>query len=200
MIFIISVVVANVFFLGLLHVAYLVVARRRWKIYLLVEHLATLTRNGMPLHAGLRVIGRDLGGFLGLQVARVARSMEEGRLLGDAFEAAPGTFPPLLRNMLALGEKCGNLSGFLEEMRRSYRRIADLPFQSMYLFLYPLLLSVGINMALAGLYVAIVPKFETIFQQMRADPSAIMLWGPRDRKSTRLNSSHLKLSRMPSSA
>ena len=179
MIFIISVVTANVFFLGCLHLAYLVVARRRWKIYLLVEHLATLTRNGMPLHAGLRVIGRDLGGFLGLQVARVARSMEEGRLLGDAFEAAPGTFPPLLRSMLALGEKCGNLSGFLEEMRRSYRRIADLPFQSMYLFLYPLLLSVGINMALAGLYVAIVPKFETIFQQMRADPSAIMLWGPR---------------------
>jgi type II secretory pathway component PulF len=177
--FLIGLVAINFLFLAALQVSYLLVTRRRLKIYLLVEHLATLARNGMPIHTGLRVVGRDLGGYLGTRVVRVAQWLEEGRSLGAAFEAAPRTFPTLLRSMLTLGEKSGNLAGFLEEMRRSYRRIADLPYQSLYLFLYPLLLSVGINLALAGLYAGIVPKFETIFRQMEADPKPILMWWPR---------------------
>ena len=160
----IAVAAANVLFLFFLAIAYRLVARRRRKVLMLVEHLSTLSRNEMPLHAGLRAVGRDLGGILGLRVTRVAQRVEEGKSLGEAFMEAPGTIPPLLCGMLALGDKCGNLAGFLEEMRRSYRRIADLPYQSVYLFLYPVILSVFINLAMTFLYAAIVPKFQTIFQ------------------------------------
>jgi type II secretory pathway component PulF len=177
--FVILLVVSNIVFLCFLQLSYLLVTRRRLKIYLLVEHLATLAKNGMPIHTGLRVVGRDLGGYLGTRVVRVAQWLEEGKSLGAAFEAAPRTFPTLLRSMLTLGDRSGNLAGFLEEMRRSYRRISDLPYQSLYLFLYPLLLSVGINVALAGLYAGIVPKFEMIFIQMNADPGPLMTWWPR---------------------
>jgi general secretion pathway protein F len=176
---IIGIVLVNIVFLGLLLLTYLVVTRRRLKISLLVEHLATLAKYGLPIHAGLRVIGRDLGGYLGSRLSRAAQQMEEGKSLGEAFAGSPGTFPSLLRSMLALGEKSGNLSGFLDEMRRSYRRIADLPFQSMYLFLYPMLLSIGINLAMSGLMVGIVPRFKTILQQMSLDSSVHDTWWPR---------------------
>jgi len=176
---IVSMLVMNAVLLGLMEAAYVILGRRRWKIFMLVEHLATLARNGMPIHAGLRVVGRDLGGFLGTRVVRVAEALEEGRTLGSAFDAAPRAFPPLLRSMLTLGERSGNLSGFLDEMRRSYRRIADLPFQSVYLFLYPLLLSVGINLALSGLFGGIVPKFQIIIQQLGLRDSRFLEWWPR---------------------
>jgi general secretion pathway protein F len=176
---IIALVVINVVFLAFLQLSYLIVSRRRLKLYLLVEHLATLARNGMPIHSGLRAIARDLGGYLGTRVQRVAQGLEEGRTLGEALDRAPRSFPPLLRNMLTLGEKSGNLAGFLEEMRRSYRRLSELPFQGLYLFLYPLLLSIGINGALAGLYATIVPKFETIFLQMELDATPYTNWWPR---------------------
>lgn len=176
---IIAIVVANVVFLGLLQLTYLIVTRRRLKISLLVEHLATLAKHGLPVHAGLRVIGRDLGGYLGFRVTRVAQGLEEGKSLGEAFDKAPGTFPPLLKNMLALGERSGNLSGFLEEMRRSYRRIADLPFQSMYVFLYPLLLTICVNLVISALMVGIVPKMQIVLQQLALDPSLHDVWWPR---------------------
>ncbi|HLY72970.1 MAG TPA: type II secretion system F family protein [Planctomycetota bacterium] len=169
----------NAAFLAFLQFAYVAVTRRRLKIALLVEHLATLARNGMPIHSGLRAIARDLGGYLGTRVQRVAQGLEEGRTLGEAFDLAPRSFPPLMRSMLSLGEKSGNLMGFLEEMRRSYRRLSELPFQGLYLFLYPLLLSVGINAALAGLYAGIVPKFGSIFLQMGMNPETMMAWWPR---------------------
>jgi len=158
--------VSNAIFLVLLQAFYMKLARRRWRIYMLVEHLATLVQGGMPVHSGLRVIGRDLGGFLGSRLGRVAEAVAQGRTLGDAFESAPAAFPPLLRSMLSLGERSGNLAGFLEEMRRSYKRIAELPQQSLYIFFYPLVLCVGINVALLGLYYSVAPKFLTIMAQV----------------------------------
>jgi type II secretory pathway component PulF len=169
----------NVLFVIFLTCLYALVGRRRWRIFLLVEHLATLARQGMPIHSGLRAIGRDLGGYLGSRVIRVADRIEEGRSLGEAFQAAPRSFPPLLRSMLTLGEKSGNLAGFLEEMRRSYRRIAELPYQSVYLFLYPVLLSVIINLSLTGLSAGVYPKFRTLFDQVGVRDGRILVWWPR---------------------
>lgn len=169
----------NFLFLFVLWIVYLVVGRRRGNLYLLIDHLATLARNGMPIHMGLRMIGRDLGGFFGSRVVRMAQAMEEGRTLGQAFEVAPRTFPPLLRAMLTLGERSGNLAKFLEEMRRSYRRIADMPHQSLYLFIYPLLTSMLVSAILTGLSVGIAPKFQTILMQVGLNASKVDDWWPR---------------------
>ncbi len=170
---------ANFSFLFVLWLVYMVIGRRRGRIYLLIDHLATLARNGMPIHLGLRMIGRDLGGFFGSRIVRMAQAMEEGKTLGQAFEAAPRSFPPLLCGMLTLGEKSGNLAAFLEEMRRSYRRIADLPHQSLYLFIYPLLTSILISALLAGLSVQIAPKFAIIMTQVGLRSSTVDVWWPR---------------------
>jgi len=175
----ISLVAVNVLLLGFLQLAYHVATGRRLKLSLLVDHLAALAGSGMPIQSGLRVIGRDVGGYLGSRIGRVAQQMEEGKSLGEAFDAAAGTFPPLLCSMLTLGEKSGNLAAFLEAMRRSYRRISELPYQSLLLFLYPLMLSIGINLTLAGLYAGIIPKFQTMLVQQGLDPSQQDTWWPR---------------------
>jgi general secretion pathway protein F len=169
----------NFSFLFVLWLVYMVIGRRRGRIYLLIDHLATLARNGMPIHLGLRMIGRDLGGFFGSRIVRMAQALEEGKTLGQAFDAAPRSFPPLLRGMLTLGEKSGNLAAFLEEMRRSYRRIADLPHHSLYLFIYPLLTSMLVTALLAGLATQIAPKFSIILTQVGLKSSAVDVWWPR---------------------
>lgn len=173
------VIALNVVFIIFLICLYVLVGRRRWRIYLLVEHLASLARQGLPIQAGLRAVGRDLGGYLGSRVVRAADRIEEGRTLGEAFQASPRSFPPLLRTMLNLGDRSGNLAVFLEEMRRSYRRIAELPHLSAYLFIYPVILSLSINIGMASLYVGIVPKFKTIFAQLGVPDYGIMEWWTR---------------------
>lgn len=156
----------NTLFLGGVLAAYFLVTRRRTRVFSLIEHLASLVKRGMPLAVGLRTLGEDLGGYFGLRLGRVARGVEEGRSLAEALEAEPRALPPLVKNMVALGERNGNLAGFLEELRRSYRRITEQPYQSVYFFLYPVILSVFINLALTGLYTFIHPKFEMIFEQI----------------------------------
>ena len=122
---VIGMVVSNAVFLCVLEAGYLIVVRRRLTIYLLVEHLAALAKNRMPIHEGLRLIGRDLGGWLGSRLGRVAQRMEEGLPLSEAFQSVPATFPPLLRSMLSLGDRSGNLASFLEEMRQNVREARE---------------------------------------------------------------------------
>jgi type II secretory pathway component PulF len=168
--FIVAVLVANAVFLAVLQTAYSLVVRRRAKTYLLVEHLASLAARGLPFLSGLRALGQDLGGTFGRRVARLARHLEDGRTLGEALRASPRGFPPLLRGMIAAGEKGGNLPAFLEEIRKSYRRIAELSSQTVYAFLYPVILSIGVNIALTVLYVSVVPKLRELLRQSRIEP------------------------------
>ncbi len=164
------------FVIGLV-LAYVFVTRRRARIHLLVDHLASSAREGRPFQAGLRMMGKDLGGWMGLGLERVARRLEEGRTLGEAFEAEPGLLPPLLRGTIVLGDRSGNLASFLEEARRSYRRVAELPNESVYFFIYPVVLSIAVNLALAWLLEFVMPRIEEVFLQVRL-PSPYGTWAP----------------------
>lgn len=157
---------ADLFFLGGMALVYVFVVRRRAKVYALIEHLASLTRKAYPLATGLRMLAADLGGIFGVRLGRVARRMEEGASLGEALRRVPSAFPPVVRSLVVLGERSGNLAAFLEELRRVYGRFVESPARSVYVFLYPVLLTVFISAVLSGLFVAIVPKFNEIFFQM----------------------------------
>jgi type II secretory pathway component PulF len=166
-VFVLVVAVANLGFLAILESAYLLVSRRRAKVYLLVDHLTALAQKGLPIHAGLRALAADLRGFMGTRLEAVARRVEEGEALGAAMLAAPRTFPPLLRSMVALGERSGNFAGFLLEMSRSYRRATEMTYQSVYPFLYPLILTFCVNVGLTSLTYGMAPKFQEILEQVR---------------------------------
>jgi type II secretory pathway component PulF len=166
----------NVLFLFCGSVIYLTATRRRAKIALLVDHLAGLARAGLPLQSALRVIGQDLRSFTGLRLSNVARSLEEGAPLGEAMNAAPHVFPPVLRTMAALGERTGNLGGFLDEMARSYRRQESSPQHSLYYFVYPIFLTAVINLLMLLLYTFIVPKFQEVLDQVRISFPYLLWW------------------------
>lgn len=157
----------NVGFLVVIALSYSGVTRRRERICMLVEHLAAIARQGMPLQTGLRVVGEDLGGTLGRRLERVARRLEEGRPLAEAFEELGNAFPPLFRSLMAVGERNGNLPAFLEEMRRSYRRIAEQPWQMSTVLIYPLCMTFFVNLVLLSLVATLSGKFRLIFEQLR---------------------------------
>ncbi len=166
----------NFLFVTAFVVIYFGITRRRAKVYLLVEHLAELAGRGMPLQTGLRMVALDLGGIMGTRLRRAARLLEEGSSLAAAFEASPRGFPPLLRSMIALGERSGNLAAFLSEMRRSYRRIVETPHQAAYFFLYPVLLTAFINIQTLFLGTALIPKFQVIMEQLRISAPILDAW------------------------
>lgn len=162
--------------LQLLAFPYILVTRRRAKIYLLVEHLAALASKGMPLHTGLQALGLDLGGTLGRGVNLIGQNLEDGLPLSDSLVAQPRILPPIIRSMVMLGEKSGNLAGFMEELRHSYRRIVEQPYQSIYFFFYPIVVSAFVTLAILSMHTFIIPKFEDVFRQIGVDNSYWEWW------------------------
>jgi type II secretory pathway component PulF len=168
--------VADGAFLAAIVAAYLLVGRRRARIQLFVEHLAALAARAMPIQAGLRMLGRDLGEVFGMRLDRVARAVEDGASLGEALEAVPEALPPLPRAMIALGERSGNLAGFLDETRRSYRRLLDASQRSTYVLLYPLFVSIVLNLSLSFVTLVVQPRLEDIFAQVKIVPPPAWGW------------------------
>ncbi len=163
-------------FLGAIVFSYFLVGRRRARLQLFVEHLAALASRSMPLASGLRMLGRDLGEVFGLRLERVARQLDDGRSLSEALAAVPEAIPPFPRAMIALGERSGNLAAFLDETRRGYRRLLDASRASAYVLLYPLFLSLVLNLALGFLALTVRPKMEEIFEQVKVPPPPEWGW------------------------
>jgi len=174
--FLVSWAVLNGTFAAAILAAYLFVGRRRARVQLFVDHLAALAARSMPLHAGIRMLGRDLGEVFGLRLDRVARRIEDGRSLGEALAEVPEAVPPFPRAMIALGERSGNLAAFLEEARRSYRRLLEGSPGTTYFLLYPLFLSLILNLALAAITVFVKPKMDEVVVHVGADPGPLWVW------------------------
>ncbi len=158
--------IIDVLFVVVLFLAYLLVTRRQMRVYTLVEHLAALSRQNLPLHTGLRMVARDVRGVLGMRLEHAAQRLEEGQTLGDALEVCRGSLPALVRNMAQAGERSGNLAGFFEELARGYRRVVEFHNRTVYAFIYPVVLSVVIYLAIQGLAIEVLPRFQTIGAQL----------------------------------
>lgn len=170
---------ADLAFLAGLWLLYLFVTRRQAKILLLVDHLAALAARSMPIPTGLRMIGSDIGGLFGGRLTRAARRVEDGASLGQAFEEFPGTFPILLRRMIGLGEKSGNLAGFLAGLRDSYGRIAQGPTASLFYFFYPVAISVTVNLSLTVILTFIMPKWYDVLMSVGSSQAlGVAAWAP----------------------
>jgi len=168
---IVGMLLVNVFLLAGVATGYSFVTRRQMRLYSIVEHLAALARRNMPLHTGLRMIAKDVGGFIGARIDRAAALLEEGRPMREAMEACRHVLAPLVRNMLSVGEASGNLAGFLDELARSYRRIVDFHHRAVYFLLYPFVLSLVVFGMVQILVITVAPRFRIISSQMGLPPS-----------------------------
>src|SRR5688500_7955170 len=66
------------------------------------QQLAHLTKAGMPVEQGLRLIAQDMrGGRLAATVRELAAELERGTPLEQAFEKFEGRFPPLYSRLIA---------------------------------------------------------------------------------------------------
>ena len=153
--------VVNAGILAALLTSYLLVSRRRARIHFLMDHLAALAQKGLPIQVGMGTLARDLGGNLGLGLGRVNRALEDGRSLGEALDQTR-ILPPFLRHLVRLGDRHGNMASFLEEARRSCRRVEEFQDPAAYLLLYPILTTIGIGIALTALSTIIIPRFSEV--------------------------------------
>jgi len=95
---------------------------------------------GLPMIQALTLLSRSAGNeYLAEQVLRLRDAVERGEPLSNA-AAATGIFPPLVLQMVMVGEETGELTRLLEEVSGFYQREVDFRLRNLTAMLEPLLI------------------------------------------------------------
>jgi MSHA biogenesis protein MshG len=134
----------------------------KWKLRLPVvgrlTHEAILSRvcrslsisisAGMPMTQTLAVIARSSGNdYMAEQILRLLDGVERGDALSRA-AATVGMFPPLVLQMLGVGEETGELTMLLDEVAGFYEREVDYSLKNLSAAIEPILIVVVGGMVL----------------------------------------------------
>jgi MSHA biogenesis protein MshG len=107
---------------------------------------------GVPMIQTLNVIARSSGNdFMAERVMRLRDAVERGDPLSQAATTV-GMFPPLVLQMMAVGEETGELSELLDEVADFYEREVDYTLKNLSAMLEPILIiAVGVCVLILAL-------------------------------------------------
>ncbi|KKU53323.1 MAG: hypothetical protein A3G60_03360 [Candidatus Ryanbacteria bacterium RIFCSPLOWO2_12_FULL_47_9c] len=130
------------------------------KLYLarLADNLQTLIAGGIPIVRSLQITADVVGNeiYRGI-VLEAIEAVRGGSTIADAFEKHP-EIPPLLTQMMRVGEETGKLDQILRALARFYSREVDSLIDNLVSLIEPLLiliLGVGIGLIVASVLVPI---------------------------------------------
>jgi MSHA biogenesis protein MshG len=114
--------------------------------------LSIALRAGMPMIQTLNVIARSAGNdFMSERVLRLRDAVERGDPLSRAASTV-GMFPPLVLQMMAVGEETGALAELLDEVADYYKREVDYTLKNLSSLIEPIMIiAVGVMVLILAL-------------------------------------------------
>ncbi len=112
--------------------------------------MATTSRSGLPIEQALRVIGKAVANdFIATKVEKIRVGVERGNSISKTV-AQTDLFPPLVVQMIAVGEASGQLDTLIYEVADYYKREVDYAVKSLSAAIEPVLIAI-----IAGLVVTL---------------------------------------------
>src|SRR2546425_283129 len=151
------------------------------------KHLAVYTRQfstmidaGLPIVQCLTVLSEQSESkVLRPITAEIARDVEGGSTLAEAFGKYPRTFDELFINMLAVGEAAGVLDTVLQRLATYIEKAASLKRKVKSALVYPVtIISVAV-LVVVFMMIFVIPTFAKMFQGLGADlppPTKIVMF------------------------
>jgi general secretion pathway protein F len=122
--------------------------------------LATLLQSGVPLLQAMEIVRNVVNNIIiGETISKAGKDVEEGKELSGPLTQS-GIFPPLVTEMIAVGEQSGKLEAMLNRIATAYETEAQADIMVMTSLLEPLMIVV---MALVVAFIVIsilLPIFE----------------------------------------
>ncbi|MDI6742407.1 MAG: type II secretion system inner membrane protein GspF [Smithella sp.] len=102
--------------------------------------LATLLQSGVPLLAAMEIVRKIVNNVhIGDAIHQAAKDLEEGKGLSGPLTAT-GLFPPLVTEMIAVGEQSGSLEAMLNRIAVAYENESQANIMVMTSLLEPLMI------------------------------------------------------------
>ncbi len=136
-------------------------------IAVMTRQLSTMISAGIPLLESLEIL-HEQASDPGFKIAldKIIERVRAGSDFSTALSEHPKLFTKIYVNMIKAGEASGQLDVILQRLADYMESVEELKREIRAAMTYPVISLVLILTITVGLIVGIVPKFQTIFQQM----------------------------------
>ena len=134
------------------------------------RQMFSITKAGVPLHRGLRTLVESMRNpVLKRVLGEIRRKIEEGRTLSETMAGHRGIFPPLMINMIRVGEQTGRLDRVFDELQRNLELEQATQRQVKTALRYPGMVISALGIALVVVNLFVIPSFSRVFANFGAD-------------------------------
>jgi type IV pilus assembly protein PilC len=120
--------------------------------------LGTLIKSGVPILEALSVSSNAIGNLvISLAVTNAKTKIKEGQSISGPL-AASGVFPPMVTQMIMVGEESGELEGMLTNVAKFYDEEVDRSVERLTSVIEPLMMAfigVGVGIMIIAMYLPI---------------------------------------------
>lgn len=136
---------------------------------ILVKQMSTMLQAGLPVLQSLDILSKQMENkSLRDQLDLVKRDIEGGSSLSSAFQKNSKLFNEVQINLLAAGEKSGNMVEVIGQVAADMEKGNDLRSKLRSALIYPAIIMVTILIVLVMLVVVMVPTVETLYGDFNA--------------------------------
>jgi type IV pilus assembly protein PilC len=129
------------------------------------RNFSTMTRSGVPILQALGIVGETSGNWVIIQaLQKVQDSVRAGRSVSAPL-AEEAVFPPMVVQMIAVGEDSGSMEQMLGKIAEFYDEEVQSTTESLTSLIEPLMIAV-IGIVIGGMIVALYMPIFTIFEQI----------------------------------
>lgn len=123
------------------------------------ENLGALLNGGIPVVRALMITSDVIGNqvYQGIML-RAAEEVKTGGAISNAFARYPNEIPPIVTQMVRIGEETGTLSQVLESMAKFYNQEVDIITKNLTTLIEPFLiviLGIGVGILVVGVLMPI---------------------------------------------
>ncbi len=128
----------------------------------LAHMLGTLMATGIPLITGIGITARAIGNVVvARELERVRREVEGGRSLAEPLSKST-IFPPLLTEMVSIGERTGALDTLLRSVAEHYENEASHTIKNLPTIIEPILLVIVAGFVLVLALAVFLPLWDMV--------------------------------------
>ncbi|MBN1865685.1 type II secretion system F family protein [Candidatus Sumerlaeota bacterium] len=133
------------------------------------RQLATLIDAGLPILRSLHILQEQVeSAIFKEKIAQMAKDIESGTTLSEAFGKHPKQFDSLYVNMVRAGEIGGVLESVLNKIAEFLEKRAAIISKVKSAMMYPLVVMVVAGLISSGILIFIMPRFQDIFNELGA--------------------------------
>ena len=134
------------------------------------RQMYSITKAGVPLDRGVQTLAESMRNpVLRRVLLLVRRKIEQGRALSETLAEHRGVFPPLMINMIRVGEQTGRLDTVFQELQRNLELEQLTQRQVKTALRYPGMVIGAIAIALVIVNLFVIPTFARVFANFNAE-------------------------------